>query len=546
MNNYKKRFTLIIFVLVGLVLSSCTKEWLNVNYNPNELTNTEAEPYLMVAVILTSASGQPVKEDEYLQNWMGYWCIPSPTALGTWNQIYDIRQVTFNTGGSGIDNISFFEQLSRQKGQTFYLGIAKVMKALNLTRTVDEINDFPYTQASDPNILTPKYDKGQFIYDESMRGLDSALSFIKQTDIIKNLLIGQYDIMFFGDKNKWYRFINTLKLRLLVHQANRPERAGYIKAEIAKIQNSGYGFLATGEDAAVNPGFRSDKMNDYYFNYSQFNPNPPSSSTGPGGLSEYTWQNASANTTSMNFLKNNNDPRLGLFYNPIAAPFYPGFPEPFAQPAPTNYRANQFGLQVDANSYPFQTEAYISQLKDTTAFLSASTSSTGILKGYDMNQWVLTSIESFFLQAEAVQRGWIPGDQEQAYKNAVQESFRWLNAGGNSADPALSDAIFNNWYAGEVNAGNVLVSWQDAPDKYKLLMLQKWTAFNGIEPHEAYTDYRRNGSFPNLPLSLDPGRLKNALPIRQYYNQFEYQRNADNVNAEGVIDPFTSKIWWMP
>jgi len=546
MHYYKKRFTLILFVLVGLIFSSCTKEWLNVNYNPDDLTNSETEPYLMVAAILSSASGQPVKEDEYLQNWMGYWCRPGPTALGVWDQIYDIRQVAHVTSKVGIDDIIFLEQLSRQKGQTFYLGIAKVMEALQNTAGVDLINDFPYTQVSDPNITKPKYDKGQFIYEDCMRGLDSALTFIKQADIGINVNITSYDIMFFGDKNKWYRFINTVKLRLLVHQANRPERTAYIQAEIAKIQNSGYGFLASGEDAAVNPGFRVDKLNDYYKFYSRFNPSAPSLSIGPGGVFGYTWQNASANTTSMNFLKNTNDPRLGLFYDSLVVPFTPGAPEPFMQAAPNNYRANEFGLQVDGNSYPFQIAAYISQIKGNSAFLPISTASTGILKGYDMNQWVLTSIESFFLQAEAVQRGWIPGDPEQAYKNAVQESFRWLNAGGNSENPALSDAIFSNWYAGEVSSGDASVSWQDSPDKYKLLMLQKWAAFNGIEPHEAYTDYRRNGSFPNLPLSLDPGRLKNSLPIRQYYPIGEYERNADNVNAEGAIDPFTSKIWWMP
>ena len=161
-----------------------------------------------------------------------------------------------------------------------------------------------------------------------------------------------------------------------------------------------------------------------------------------------------------------------------------------------------------------------------------------------MSDWVMTSVESFFLQAEAIQRGWLPGDPEQAYLAAVKESFRWLNAGGNSTMPALSDAVFDTWYASE--SANTNVSWAAAPDKYKLLMYQKYMAFNGIEPLETWTDYRRNGRYPDLPASADPARVGNTIPNRLEYDANEYLVNAEHVNAQGKIDVFTGKIWWMP
>ena len=163
-----------------------------------------------------------------------------------------------------------------------------------------------------------------------------------------------------------------------------------------------------------------------------------------------------------------------------------------------------------------------------------------------MDSWVITSIESLFLQAEAIQRGWLPGDAENSYKNAVKESFRWLNAGGNSTNPSLSDAVFTSWYNAQVTVSNASVSWDAAANKYKLLMFQKYLAFNGIEPFEAYTDYRRNGAFPIIPLSYDAGRTSNIMPIRLPYLESEYSNNPDNVNGQGNIDIFTSKIWWIP
>jgi hypothetical protein len=224
----------------------------------------------------------------------------------------------------------------------------------------------------------------------------------------------------------------------------------------------------------------------------------------------------------------------------------PGSAEPFTQAPPADFRGNRYGLPVSQFEFRFQSANFVSQIGGVTAHGPKTPASTGIIKGYDMDSWVITSIESLFLQAEAIQRGWLPGNAEEAYKNAVKETFRWLNVGGNSNMPSLSDAAFDVWYNAQVTAGNQKVSWAAAPDKYKLLMFQKYIAFNGIEPFETYTDYRRNGAYPNIPLSYDPGRISSTMPIRMPYLETEYTANRDNVNAQGDINIFTSKIWWMP
>jgi hypothetical protein len=77
-------------------------------------------------------------------------------------------------------------------------------------------------------------------------------------------------------------------------------------------------------------------------------------------------------------------------------------------------------------------------------------------------------------------------------------------------------------------------------------MNQKYMALNGIDPLETWNDYRRNGRFPDLPVSEAATRVGSGIPFRILYNQSEYQFNSNNVNAQGPIDMFTSKIWWMP
>jgi hypothetical protein len=44
---------------------------------------------------------------------------------------------------------------------------------------------------------------------------------------------------------------------------------------------------------------------------------------------------------------------------------------------------------------------------------------------------------------------------------------------------------------------------------------------------------------------LNPGKISSVLPVRLLYPQSEYTTNAANVQAQGTIDPFTSKLFWQ-
>ena len=544
MKRISKQLAVLLSMILMLMQAGCKKGWLDVNYNPLELTDKSATPDLILPALLESCNSAG-NDTKFIQQWMGYWSYYQMTPGLDEITYLRIQAAQFTLDVRPRPEIFYLEQKSRESGQQFYEGIAKVIKALQWSRAVDVINNLPYSEAYNDQIRQPKYDDGKFIYEELVKELSAASELIRQADINKNLKLALSDIMFHGDRTLWLKFINTLKLRLLIHQANRTDRQAYIAAEIQKIIAEGSGFLESGQDASFNPGYVLGKgLSKYYGFFSSHNPYG-------GGVFSAATQLASdyyahANLFSMELLKANDDPRLGYIYSTIDEEVPPGAPEPFTQSAPLNFRANTFGNYIDNLEYPYQNNTYVSAVGGSRNTEEVNPSSAGIIKGRNMDDWVLTSIESYFLQAEAVYRGWLAGDPEAAYKMAVRESFRWLNVGENSGNPGLSDAIFEDWYAAQVAAGNGQVSWAAAADKYKLIMIQKYHAFNGIEPMETWVDYRRNGRFPNVPPSLSPQRVGNTIPFRLLYDQTEYELNQEHVTAQGEINVFTSKIWWMP
>lgn len=522
--------------LITVFNTGCKKAWFDINKDPNRAVESNISPDLVAPNALLNTAHRVNTGFGFLANWLGYWAPGANFAPNVEEQSYNI---TTNFGGGLFNGIldnsydfTFMEASAKATNQTFYQGIAKIMKSHNFAQLVDLYNQVPYFEGlKGLSVIRPKYDDGKTVYEDLIKQIDSGIVQIKGATVSNNINIGTADIMFHGDQTMWVKFANTLKLRLLMHQANRSDRASYIQAEIGKIVAEGSGFLGSGEDADVNPIYQTDKPNAFYASYG-FNQ--------VGNQATDFWR---ANIIAMNFLKGANDPRLGAFYKPIASAVPSGAPEPFPQPTPNNYRGNQYGLSINNVQFPFQTAPYVSQVGGVSTGGGVSSSAVGLVKGYNQDAWILTSVESLFLQAEAIERGWLTGDKETAYKNAVLESFKWLNVGGTAAAATSS---FNTWYSDQ--AANTVVSYTVAPDKLKLIAYQKYLAMLGTNHLEAWTDYRRNGNFPVIPLSVNPGRTSTTLPYRLLFPQFEINVNTANVPVIGrkTADVFTDKIWWMP
>lgn len=138
--------------------------------------------------------------------------------------------------------------------------------------------------------------------------------------------------------------------------------------------------------------------------------------------------------------------------------------------------------------------------------------------------------EALFLQAEAVARGYMSGDAESLYNNAITESFNFL--GVEDYATAASD-----YYAQD------LVSYTASSNKIKSIITQKWIALNGTSSIELWIEYNRTGYPSGLPIPDDSGRT--IRPYRLLYPTSELARNADNVPTQTSETPFTDKIFWQ-
>lgn len=496
-----KRLTVGVFALLLLMVAGCKKDYFDINNNPNQVT--AATPSLVLPDALANTGAYINTSFYFLNLWMGYWNWSGNYSINLSDKNYQFTN-SFNNGiwtnaYLNLKNYNYIDQQGAALGQPNLQAMGKIMKAFHFQILVDTYGNVPYKDALKGTAsILPSYDNAQDVYDSLFVQIDQGLALFaladKQTEQGLTVLNpGSNDIMFQGDISLWRKFANTLKLRILLRQSEKADRASYIQTQLATIKASGYGFLGAGENASVNPGYTNsaNQQSPLYGAFFQVNGSPT------GTNNQYK-----GNGYAIAFYKQTNDSRLKAYYRPV--------------PATTNtFNGTLFGTtDVLVNS----------QVSDI---------GPGILKDVTQDAPILSSHESLFMQAEAAQRGWISGDPKTYYQAAITESF--INV-GRTADEATA------YYS---QSGVVNVNWDASTDKLQAIIRQKWASENSLAPFEAWSDYRRLGLPADVPISLEPSTSVKQIPVRLFYPQTEYSTNAGNVNAQGTISQFTSKIFWM-
>lgn len=514
----KKILYYILPILLMAAGSGCKKDFLDINQNPNQPTDESITPELILPRSLHAIGARMATSYRVQASWMGYWARSGTYGPNAEEESYNIStgfEVDEFAGWYDIlTDLNTMQKKAQTLNQSYYVGIAKIMKTVGFMYLVDQYNNVPYTKAFDlsGNIL-PAYDNGQVIYNDLMVQLNDAVALINAADVSANTGLSTADIMFQGNKAKWIKFANTQHLKLLLRQAYIP---GFSPtAEIAKITANGGGYLMTGETASVQPGYTIDngKQNPFWNTYKKLY-------TG-GGADDFN----RANNFILNILRNSNDPRYQYYFSVAAIPLsgntYYGFNYGESLPNSDPYKANN----------------------------SSDVAGPGLAKSATQPQWVFTATESLFLQAEAAARGWIPGSAQALTTTAITESFTWLGVSGGATAAATYIAA---------NAGNPLTNTTVAgtPEQQaRIVVMQKYLGLVGVNNFEAWVDWRRipgtqgptiatSTTIPPVPFSMSTSRNGRHIPLRLQYPQDEYNYNAANVGGQGVIDPQNSRIFW--
>jgi hypothetical protein len=434
-------------------------------------------------------------------------------------------------------------------GQGMYEAIGRIMKSHNFQILTDIYGNIPYSEAFQGTVTpTPKYDKSIDIYKGIFADLDLAVALLQDLDAsdpARNPDIATADLVYAGNRASWLRFANTLRLRMLVHLHNGITTTTVapgidVAAEVAKFTPEG--FMGAGQSAHINPGFSGTKPQPYYRVYN-------TSEAGTGSQRDHL----RASLYAIEYYKADRDWRIGAFYTAPVAITNTTNPAGVQQ---TNYFTAHKGINFGTPS---------GGSAPTGDALSNIRGKGLSPNGAASRAWIMTSMESLFLQAEARERGIITtGPTAETLLNAgILESFIWLDAKrppirnvANTQDSVTFSAADTYAQYMEYNMGYPDVDYNAAPlggveaGLYTILQ-QKWFALNMIAPYELWTDWRRTGIVygigggytPGPPLSVDPN-AGNQIPVRLFYPQNEYNYNAENVAAEGTVNIYTGRIFW--
>lgn len=515
----------------AMALSSC-KDFLDVNVNPNSPTQATASLVLPNAQLRTAT--RQGNDLNILGNlWTENWAQAQDYIFYVPQQSYGLTPLSYEPTWTDIyagslRDLSYVLAEAQRANATNTIAVVKIMQAYNFQLLVDGWGDVPFADALQGTAnLAPAFEDDAVVYDNIITLLDEGLAAINTTAPTP----GASDIVFGGNMTRWRKFANTLKLRVYIRQsAARPNVA---QAGIQAMQTAGAQFIVADESATANPGFlnTSGKSNPFVSNIGY---NVSGSATGGYAATR-------ANTLGVNYLKATNDTiRLKRIYTPVA------------------------GRTDIARNYVAVASGDIrAQVPSPIASSRLSGIGPGVIRPFAQNGfaqpiYLLSSAESFFLQAEATERGWLTGGTaaaKAAYENGITESFKIFGAtaaqastyygqtgvaGRTVADANAPAALTTN---GRFDPKAVDPAYNSAGNKIEKIITQKWIANNGINGFESWAEYRRTGYPSGIYTSLNSvdANNSNKIPVRIPYPQTEI---ANNPNSPKGSTTFTPKVFW--
>ena len=135
--------------------------------------------------------------------------------------------------------------INNSDGNPHYTGIAKILKAYTVSQAVDMWGDLPYAEAlKGVDNFQHVVDNDEVIYTDLLRLINEGIVEIKTA--ASNLSPGSNETIYRGDRVKWEKFANTLKLRLYLHYSEKDP--AFAKAQIDALVSSGALFLGSNAD----------------------------------------------------------------------------------------------------------------------------------------------------------------------------------------------------------------------------------------------------------------------------------------------------------
>lgn len=477
-----KTIQYILSVFGLLVITSCTKDFEEINTNPN--SPSTVQPSLLLRQVIYDF-GENMSYEGFVA---GDLLAQHRTALDF--NLFDRHDLKSpQLGGNPWpvfyvnlrDNEIILKHARTTETNAVYEGPALILKAYMAAGLTDLFGDVPYFEAFNgiEGTVTPAYDKQEDIYLNDNGILDNLDKGIAAIEAYSDVIPLEGDILFNGNLQSWIKFANALKIKHLLRISDKVD----VSNELQALFDEG-NFISTNSENAI-------------FNFTNTDPN----SFRLAQLRIGDFNNFVLSETMEAILNDLNDPRLTTLFRPFA-----------------NSDTNEFnGLLngIDASSTSIA-------LADYSLASTAFREDTSTLDANFITAW-----EVHFALAEAAEKGYISADAQALYETGVALAFEYWN----TELPA-------NYLTGPAayNAPGI--------DPIEQIITQKWIA-SVINGYEGWVEYRRTG-FPQLrtiSASLNNDLIPVRMPYpaeEEALNSENYAVAASETDNNSINVP----VWW--
>ncbi len=564
-----KTFKYILTIIFILGLASCTDDFEKINKNPNAVYPDEAS----ARYFITNPEFQLYAPNRYpywrahlihTDRYAGYFTFGFK---GSWwsdelgyKYSSGYTDATWGWLEGYFGQINNFLSLTDEGGDfenPLMHAVGKIIKVLYYQMFTDVFGEIPFSEAGDPDIQQPKFDTQNEIYQGLATILDEAIKTIGDNERTGDGVddLGDNDIIFNGDLQKWKKLANTLKLRLAM-RAYGADGATWVPELVNSAFTTG-AFLDDEGDNALLP-----KDNEI-------------SQWGSACYGDIWWHFGLGSNWTMgkyliDYMAKYNDPRLekyakpapgGTFvlYRPKAdenQEGYDNFPHRIdylhtvlneATGGDMTYTdwGDSVQISIPENKYYIgQPPRLNSKVYPFARYEFWSTPSDWVIQKKNEGkpifpEIILTTAESYFLRAEAVERGLAAGNAQDYFQNGIRYAMRLWGVD----DAAIEDYIANADLA-QLNG--------TTQENLAKIGIQKWIA-HYTDGFEGWADLRKNGAPAEMaagvsdPLIFGLGDDNGVLPQRMRYGNQAYNTNGDKLQeAIGRQGPDLqgTKLWW--
>jgi hypothetical protein len=491
MNNLK---ILVFFSAILAVLSACDDQFGDMNTNPLELS-TITDEYLFTNAVRQTFDGGNVSDFQlrFASQYAHIYVTNNEMRAADGYKDFHTQDMYKNNFATlYIGPLRYINEVLLLTGpdgdyeNPVRYAIAKIVATVNYAHATDFWGDVPYFEGAkgSSEILYPKYDKQEVIYDELMAELKDAISVLKTADPSMGY-VGA-DPVFNNDLTKWVRFANSFRLRLAMRArfADPSGSAAVITECLAEplIETNDQNFELKHEESEnselYNPWYDIRKSQD--------------------------WKMSDKFT---GWLQSTNDPRLNIFVDTTKTGEYKGYLNGLNDQA--------FGLTT----------------------WSDYSSPKPVLYSKTLSQFEMTAAEVWFLRAEAALYSLAPGDANTLYQTGIVSNLNLWNV-----DAGTISNYITNQNEATLNGTQENQFRQIATQMWIAFVPNFTEAWNNIRRTGYPVIPQRTD-----PVVYELGVTNGILPNRFKYSSNEYLNNVVNLNQaienQGP-DLINTPVWW--